>query len=190
MIYQFEPTTGEITKRVSASSDHLWHYGEFVIASDEVVSDETHFVNVESKTLERFPDKPSECHVWNWTSRSWVFSDAALTQEKERRRAEITRLRDAEERGGFPAFGKVFDSDPTSVQRISMAAQAAQLAPAGFSIEWTCQDNSIITLSRDQLIQMPLIMAQASNALHEKARTLKAQIDAATSIEEVEAVAW
>lgn len=71
-----------------------------------------------------------------------------------------------------------------------MAAQAAQLAPADFSIEWTCRDNSIITLSRDQLIQMPLIMAQASNTLHEKARTLKAQIDAATSIEEIEAVAW
>jgi len=90
-------------------------------------------------------------------------------------------------------MGYRFDSDINSQRRITVAVQAAQAAFANnqpFTINWTCQDNSVAVLSASELMDMPVAMALAGDALHQKARNLKALIDAATTAEEVQAVVW
>jgi hypothetical protein len=94
---------------------------------------------------------------------------------------------------GFPYLGKVFDSDPRSVQRISVAVAAAQAAlgaGAPFSIDWTCADNSTITMDGQQMAALPVAFAIWGDALHQQAKALRAQIEAATTVEDVQAVAW
>lgn len=113
-----------------------------------------------------------------------------LSVKKLEASAAITAARNAEEASGFLAYGKWFDSDTKAIQRISTAVQAAQVVGETFSIEWTCADNSTITLDYSQMIALPAIMAQAANTLHIKARTLKAAIDAATTSAEIDAVVW
>lgn len=114
----------------------------------------------------------------------------SLPDAKQQARANINAARDAEEVAGFAAYGKTFDSDKTSQQRILIAANTAQVVGSSFTIDWTCDDNSVITLDYAQMLGLPVIMAQAGNALHQKARTLKEQIDAATTLEEINAVVW
>lgn len=129
------------------------------------------------------PDDESKLFV----AGEWVFSiDVARVSAKQR----ITRARNAEESGGFTAYGKLFDSDEKAIQRISVGVQAAQVIGAAFSTEWTCKDNSTITLDSTQMEALPVFMAMAANTLHVKARDLKAQIEAATTLEEIEAVVW
>lgn len=113
-----------------------------------------------------------------------------LEELKEAKRAEINQARDASEQGGFEYMGKVFDSDPISCQRISMAAQAMALAPEGTTITWTTQDNTTIELNKTQLAGMVVALAEWSNTCHQKATTLKAQIDAAETAEELENITW
>lgn len=113
-----------------------------------------------------------------------------LEELKEAKRAEINQARDASEQGGFEYMGKVFDSDPISCQRISMAAQAMALAPEGTTITWTTQDNTTIELNKTQLAGMVVALAEWSNTCHQKATTLKAQIDAAETAEELELITW
>lgn len=78
-------------------------------------------------------------------------------------------------------MGKTLDSDSTSVQRISIAVQAAQGALAasveGFTMDWTMQDNTIIAMTAEQVIGMSAALAAYSNALHERARVLRDQIE-------------
>lgn len=89
--------------------------------------------------------------------------------------------RDAAERSGCPYMGSVLDSDQTSVQRISIAVQAAQGALAagtkGFVLDWTMQDNTIIAMTAEQVIGMSAALAAYSNELHERARVLRDQIE-------------
>lgn len=141
-----------------------------------------------SNPTEPRPAQPSILHVWDGSS--WMLPDSAVVGAKQLAKERITAARNIEEKDGFMAYGKVFDSDATSLQRISIAVQAAQVIGEQFTIEWTCKDNSTITLDYAQTIALPLIMAQAANALHVKARALKAQIDAATTLEEINAVVW
>lgn len=113
-----------------------------------------------------------------------------LKEVKDQKRAEINAARDQAEQGGFEYMGKVFDSDQVSAQRISMAAQAMALAPDGTTITWTCQDNSTIDLTAQELVGLVVALATWSNACHEKATALKAKIEAAQTAEELELITW
>lgn len=116
-----------------------------------------------------------------------------LEELKTEKRAEINAARDEAEQGGFEYMGKIFDSDQVSCQRISCAAQAMSVLTMSAetpTITWTCQDNTTIDLSASELMGLVVALAQWSNSCHEKATALKAQIDACTSKEELDAITW
>jgi len=133
------------------------------------------------------PTRPSAYHVVDHTTSTWVVYLAVLKLAANTR---INTARDQAERGGFPAFGKMFDSDSLSVQRINTAVQTANVVGESFSIDWTCADNSSITLDAAQMQALPAFLAQYADTFHTKAKGLKATITAATTLEEIEAVVW
>lgn len=117
----------------------------------------------------------------------------SLDKLKLEKRAEINAARDAAEQGGFFYMGKVFDSDMVSCIRIQGAAQSMQAAAMAEdvpTITWTCQDNSTIELTAQELMGLSVALAEWSNTCHQKATALKAQIEAATSKEELENITW
>ena len=104
--------------------------------------------------------------------------------------ARIKAERDRREQAGAPYLGKVLDSDEKSVTRISIAVQAAQAAiSAGtaFSLDWTMQDNTVITMTAAQVVGMSVALATHSNGLHLVARVVHEKILAATDAAGVEA---
>ncbi|QFZ84632.1 DUF4376 domain-containing protein [Variovorax paradoxus] len=122
-----------------------------------------------------------------------VTEGTSLEAARERRWAEIKQERDKKEASGFPYLGAVFDSDPRSVQRIVgavLAAQAAVAAGETFEIEWTVADNSVLPLDASDVMGMPVALAMYADQLHTISRGLRADIEAAATVEEVEAVTW
>lgn len=143
--------------------------------------------------LSEKPERPSKWHEWNSAAWSWVLVAGALEAAKQEARTRINLARDEAERSGFPAYGKVFDSDEKSIKRILSASQAAAAAKSlgmVVSEEWACADNSTINLDTDMLIALPMHMTAAGSAIHMRARALKSQIEAAGSIPEIEAIVW
>lgn len=143
--------------------------------------------------LTKRPTRPSDLYDFNEESFSWVLRETALEEAKESSKALINAARNAAERKPFIAFGKPFDADDKAIQRLLGAAQAALFAKQSgseLSIEWTCADNSTIVLTADELTQVPVIMAQQADAIHQKARALKAAVDSATTLEEINAIHW
>ncbi len=116
-----------------------------------------------------------------------------LAELKAEKQFEITAARNGAEMAGFQYLGETFDSDMLSVQRIGIAAQAANAAIAAgqpFALGWGAKNNVIVNMTAAQVAGMPVALATAAVALHEKSRLLKAQIEAATTAAEVEAVVW
>lgn len=139
------------------------------------------------------PEQPSPWHIWDKATWAWVITPDALLKAKAEAKVRINMARDAAERAPFPAFGKLFDATDKAIQRLLGASQAALIAKQSgqvMDIEWTCADNSTINLSTDDLIQLPIIMATHADMLHQKARTLKTEIDSATELNEVLTVVW
>jgi len=113
-----------------------------------------------------------------------------LDDVKADKKEEINRRRDIEEKSGFMFMGKMFDSDSLAVKRIGIVFQAALVADDTFTIDWTTQDGSVMSLSKANVMMLPATMAMVANNLHVKGRTLKAQVEAATTAEEVDAISW
>lgn len=145
--------------------------------------------------LVEFGPRPSDHHVKDAVTRTWVLvGTTALAVAQNAKWAEIKAERDRREKAGFTYLGTMVDSDAESALRITGATSAAQAAlaiGAPFSIAWTCQDNTVLSLDAAQMVGMLVALAQHADHLHQVSRTLRAAIFAGNATEaSVAAVAW
>lgn len=113
-----------------------------------------------------------------------------LGYAKTKQWEQIKSARDIAETAGLPFKGSVLDYDMRSAFKLEIAQQAAQTIGDTFKIDWTMKDNSVMTLTLEDLISIPLIAAQYSNSLHEKARQYHNQINDAKTVQEAVSVIW
>lgn len=73
--------------------------------------------------------------------------------------------------------------------KCSMKNALAALIP-DFSIDWTLANNTARNLSAADLANVGAALGMHVAAQHAKARTLRSQIEAATTVAEVDAVTW
>lgn len=117
--------------------------------------------------------------------------EAVLDAAKKEMRRRVNAERDLQEVMPFGYLGKRFDADERSVSRIMGAVQAAQAALAAgvpFSVDWVCADNTVVTLDAQQMIALPAALAQRVYAVHMHGRVLKAQVEAAASLDDLAAI--
>lgn len=124
-----------------------------------------------------------------------IMADTSLSLEsaKGRKWSEIKVNRLTKEYGGFIYDGSVFDSDEDSTRRIVGATTLASLAKNSqqpFSIDWTLADNSVRTLNADSMIGAGEALGQYVASIHAISRTLRDQIENATTVEEVTSIHW
>ena len=128
------------------------------------------------------PERPSPEHVWCPLNLVWLPPVAKpLNQVKAAMWVKVKQARAAAEYGGFTWDGSTFDSDQISQVRIGLNVAQAQMDSA-FSIGWTLADNSVRTLSAADMIAVGVALGQHVNACHEKARVLRAEIEAAATL--------
>lgn len=103
---------------------------------------------------------------------------------------EIKKDRDNAETSGLPFKDKVLDYDMRSAFKLDIAMETAKQVGENFSIDWTMQDNTVMTLTYADLLSIPLIAANYSNELHKKARQYRDKIYNLTDIKEITGVKW
>lgn len=102
---------------------------------------------------------------------------------------QINAERNRREQTGFPYLGKQIDSDPVSVQRITVATNTAQMALAAgvpYEVQWACADNSILTLDAMGVLGMMQALGSYGLALHMYSRGLKAAVLASEDPESID----
>ena len=135
--------------------------------------------------LTKLPPQP----YMRWVGGQWI-DPRELEAVKSDKWVEVRTARDAAEHGGFTWDGSVFDSDPESQTKIIGATQLANMNPASFLMDWTLQDNTVRTLTGAQMVAVGQALAVHVNAQHVLGRTLRQQIEAATTVAEVNAIHW
>lgn len=138
------------------------------------------------------PPKPLPHMVWSGDGKEWAdlrtLDDVRATQWDK-----VKASRDVAEYGGFTWDGSAFDSNLVSQSRIQGASQMAILAKSAgqpFLIEWTLADNSVRTLSADEMIGVGMAMGMHITAVHTAGREKRTEINNATTVEEIESVVW
>lgn len=111
-----------------------------------------------------------------------------LEEIKQRKIAALKAQRDAAEVEPINYQGYSFDYDSKARDRISAAIVALDLQGANASIAWTTADNQDVSVTAADLRAIVAAVAVRSNALHIAYRKAKAQVAAAGSADEVNAV--
>ena len=101
--------------------------------------------------------------------------------------AELKSIRDAKEVEPVSYNGNNYDFDTKSFDRINAAIIALD---GGRSIGWTTADNTVVTVTANDLRGVIAAAAVRSNTLHVTYRNLKGAVLAATTNAEVEAIVW
>lgn len=105
------------------------------------------------------------------------------------RRIEILKMqRDKAEVEPIEYKGYFFDYDEKARDRISAAIIALDVQGEGAKISWTTADNEDVCVTAADLRAIVAAVAVRSNALHIAYRKAKAQVEAAGTAEEADAV--
>jgi len=122
-----------------------------------------------------------------------AIATAALTVDGNRLAvwADAKAQRDSHIDGGALTPVGMVDSDELARSNISgatIAALIAKQANAAYSVTWTMLDNSTVVLDADGMIAMGLAVLAHVNACHDRARVLRAEIEAASDMAELLAI--
>ena len=107
---------------------------------------------------------------------------------RERKIIELKRQRDAAEVEPVEYGGHLYDYDSKARDRIAAAIIALDVQGDGAKISWTTADNEDAVVTAQDLRMIIAAVAARSNKLHTAYRVAKAQVEAASTAEEVEAV--
>lgn len=107
---------------------------------------------------------------------------------KQRKIVELKRQRDVAEVEPVEYGGYLYDYDSQARDRIAAAIIALDVQGDGAKISWTTADNEDAVVTAQDLRMIIAAVAARSNKLHTAYRAAKAQVEAASTAEEVEAV--
>ena len=107
---------------------------------------------------------------------------------KQRKILMLKRQRDAAEVEPIEYGGHLYDYDSKARDRIAAAIIALDVQGDGAKISWTTADNEDAVVTAQDLRMIIAAVAARSNKLHTAYRVAKAQVEAASTAEEVEAV--
>lgn len=107
---------------------------------------------------------------------------------KQRKILMLKRQRDNAEVAPIPYNGNTYDYDSKARERIAAAIVALDVQGEGAKISWTTADNEDAVVTAQDLRMIIASVAARSNKLHTAYRTAKAQVEAAGTAEEADAV--
>lgn len=166
--------------------------------ADETATAQTHYLNGDTLTAytsEQVASKatpPSYPARWSDTLLAWE-DLRSVSGSRDARWELIKSSRNNALVAPLTTVYGVFDADLYSQKNITDAIAMLQtLSDAGYpqSVEYTLYDNTVASLSTVQMIEVGLSLGQRTQQIYATARALRAAIDAATTISEIEAITW
>ena len=127
------------------------------------------------------PPAPNSYSRFDYSIKQWV-DPRPLNEIKAQKWDEIKSERDRLEFGVFEFEGNTYDSDQVSQGRIMGAALA------GVDQVWTTADNSTVSLTGSELLELYQALQAHVASVHDRGRVARAAITAASTKEEVEAI--
>lgn len=114
----------------------------------------------------------------------------SLEEVKGQKINELKSIRDFKELEPVLYAEHKFDFDSKSYERITAAIYALDMQGATSTINWTLADNGSIPVTANDLRGVIAAAAVRSDALHTAYRSLKAQVQAAETVDDVNNITW
>ena len=144
------------------------------------------------------PLEEKEGYKIKWNGEAWDYEEIPVPPEpepptldevKSQKINELKSIRDFKEVEPIRTDKGIFDYDDKSRDLLYIARQALT-DNGGGSITWTTADNQHVSMGIADFAAINGAAAARSNSLHIKYNELKQRVNAAQTVEEVEAIHW
>lgn len=132
---------------------------------------------------------PTPTSVLDGVSLQWV-ETATLHDAKANAWTAAKTARDAAESADFEFDGTLYQPDVTKITGAVLAALLPRAEGDPFAINWTVSDNSVVTLTAQQVMALGLTLTARINAIHQYGRELRALIENAATPAEAYGYTW
>ena len=169
---------------VEASNGGFIYFGE--------VDPLTQYHDVVINAPVALPERPSPNHRFDYSTKAWTDTRTS-DDHKSAKWKEIKRQRDAAEFATFTYNNMEFDGDLDAQRRLAAYISVSKSSIAAgqpFEAEFTLANNTNVTLTAQDFVGIELAKVLAVAATFNHASALRDQIDAATTVQEVEAITW
>lgn len=145
------------------------------------------------------PLTEKEGYKVKWNGEAWEYEEIPVPPEPEpptldevkaQKISELKSIRDFKEMEPVLYAAHKFDFDSKSYERITAAIYALDMQGATSTINWTLADNGSTPVTANDLRGVIAAAAVRSNALHTTYRALKAQVQAAETVADVNDIVW
>jgi hypothetical protein len=158
--------------------------GSVIMDIPEDITFSSHYYDT---SFQLIPEIPGNNYEFNYTIKEWVLN---LEGYKQSAIKTINDTKDLVLATGIEYSNKQIDLRPTSLTILYATIEVARASGNEFSVDWITTDNSILTLSRADLLSLAFIIQEFTNEQAIKCRSLKDDIIAAATKEEVDEVIW
>lgn len=158
---------------------------------DSYLLNNTVYEYTEDQKLKKIA-KPGFFYTWSNQSMEWI-DNRPLEFVVDEKWSNLKMQRDEKLYEPLLTDYGVFDADARSQKNITDAIALMQTAEAqqpGQTIMFTLADNSVTTLTTQQMVNVGLALGQRTQQIYNTSRQLRAQLDAAQTVQEVEAITW
>lgn len=138
------------------------------------------------------PTMPNEYCYWNVPTAQWV-DIRPLQALKDAKWDTIKIARAQANTAPLSTPYGTFDANIVSQKSITDAIlllQTLEQLGTPTTIDFTLTNNTTVTLTTQQMVNVGLLLGQRTQEVYATGRALRAQIDAATTVAEVEAITW
>lgn len=150
------------------------------------------WIDADGSTHHVVPERPSQHHVWDWGTKAWM-DPRTLADLKSAKWAEVKAAREAAIKAPLVTPYGTFDADADARANITdtiLLLQTMEAMGQPGEVDFTLEDNSVLTVTTAQMVMVGLLLGQQVQGAYNTGRVLRGAIDAATTAEEVEAIAW
>lgn len=133
---------------------------------------------------------------WRWDGTQMVAVLPSLAELQDAKWTQMKAARAAALQAPLVTPYGTFDADPVSRDNIIQTAQLMQTQAQSFApaaaptVDFTLADNTVVTLAAGEMVNVALLLAAQIQAGYTRGREVRVAIYAATTAEEVAAIAW
>ena len=183
--------TGEPARKISCSLDMIdLNTGQDEGFIEGAFDRDAFYIASGSAVAKQSP--PSAAHRWDSTTKQWV-DPRTLQDFMASKWAAIKAAREASIDANLATPYGTFDckaKDRSNITDAVLMLQTLSALGTPTTIDFTLTDNSTVTLTTAQMVTVGLLLGQKVQTAHGTARALRAQIEAATTSNQVEAITW
>jgi len=131
--------------------------------------------------------------IYNFHTRQWEeknTSNDLLNRYKEQKIEDLNRQCKEEIEKGFEYNGNYYEFEPHDQDNFTQALALLSFDTETQSLTWKTLNNGIVTLSREEFFGVCKKAEQVKRGNIAKYWMLKAEVESATSIEEIDSITW